>query len=129
MLESAQAFMAEISSQPAWLRIWMNWLGAVNFAALLFLSRKEARWVLAAMLANLVVMTGLYSVVGYERILGIVHVLFWTPLLVWLWRSGAVREAEGWFGTWLRALFATNAVSLVIDYVDVARYLLGERSG
>ena len=32
------------------------------------------------------------------------------------------------FETWLRVLMATNGLSLVIDYVDVLRYLMGDRA-
>ena len=38
------------------------------------------------------------------------------------WLSASVARA------WLLALVATNATSLVIDYADVLRWLLGERS-
>jgi hypothetical protein len=31
------------------------------------------------------------------------------------------------FGVWVRVLLATNAASLVVDYADVVRYLLGDR--
>jgi hypothetical protein len=29
---------------------------------------------------------------------------------------------------WVRALIVTNGLSLVIDYADVVRYLMGDRS-
>ena len=50
----------------------------------------------------------------------------WTPLLVYLaprWRS---LDRSTAFGTWMLALIATDGISLVIDYVDIARYLLGD---
>ena len=104
-------------------------MGAVNLASLFFLGRSQARVVLAVFLVNLLFMSVLHAWVGYERLLGLSHVLLWTPLLVYLWRSGALHGAEDWFRRWARVLFATNAASLVVDYVDVVRYLLGERAG
>ena len=102
-------------------------MGAVNLASLAFLGRREARWVLAGFVLGFLLMTALFAWNGYNRLLGLGHVVFWTPVAVMLWRSGAVREATGGFGTWVRVAFATYVVSLVVDYADVARYLLGDR--
>ncbi len=32
------------------------------------------------------------------------------------------------FGLWIRALMVANAISLVIDTIDVTRYISGERN-
>ncbi|MCH8031411.1 MAG: hypothetical protein IIB09_06305, partial [Bacteroidetes bacterium] len=42
-------------------------------------------------------------------------------------RIGMFPAAES-FGLWLRALLVTNAISLVIDTVDVIRWLRGDRA-
>lgn len=114
--------------QSPGLLLWMGWMGLVNLASLAFLGRPEARWVLGLFLASFLTMNLLFALAGYGRLLGLAHVLFWTPLLVLLLRGRALREAPGAYGIWLRILFMTNAVSLVIDYTDVARYLLGDPS-
>ncbi len=113
---------------PAWLQIWVAWLIVANSAAVLFLREKPARWVLAAWLANLVVMTALAELSGFNRLLGLSHVLVWTPLLIYLYRLG--RRGDGFSGAsryerWIRTLFVTDLLSLVVDYLDVARYLVG----
>ncbi len=62
------------------------------------------------------------------RLLGLSHVLWWTPLFVWLLPQLMRQRPAGVFGLWLIALSASNLISLAIDYVDVIRYLLGERA-
>ena len=118
----------EILAQPLWLQLWMAWMGLVNFAALFFLQEKVARWVLIAMVVNVTLMSTLYALNGYNRLLGLPHVLTWTPLLIMLYRNQAWRSRQDAFGKWLPILFATNLISLVVDYSDVVRYLLGDRS-
>lgn len=76
---------------------------------------------------NFVLMNWLFGEYGYQRILGLAHIVFWTPLLIYLWARRRHWNMASLSGKWLAALFATNLVSLIIDYIDVARYLSGER--
>ncbi len=123
-----ESFPAAILAQEVWLQAWLAWLGFINvIGGLYFIRRAEAKWVLLAILGNAVVMNWLFMEFGYQRILGLAHVIFWTPLLVYLWRRRDHWDMSQLSGKWLAVLFATNAISLVIDYVDVGRYLLGER--
>ena len=114
-----------IAQEPIWLQAWIYWMVVVNTASFLFLKQIEARWVLAAWIGNLIFMILLYENVGYVRLLGLSHVIFWTPLLVYLFRRRD--KLSGATGVWLRILMATLALSLVVDYVDVARYVMGDR--
>lgn len=120
--------ISHILEEPAWLQIWVFWMMAVNTASLVFVRHTEARWVLAAWAGNAATMSLLFELAGYTRLLGLSHVLWWTPLLVYLYRRDLRARRPEPYGTWLRALFLTNLASLVIDYADVARYLLGDRS-
>lgn len=119
--------MGHIMNQTPILVAWVTWLMIVNTASILFAGRHvEARWILAAWLVNFALMSGLFAAFGFTRILGLSHVLVWTPLLVYLWRRSSGAPAGSAFTTWILALFVSNAVSLLFDYVDVARYLLGD---
>ncbi len=114
--------------QPLWLQIWIGWMVIANVAgSIAFLRRPEAKWVLAAIVAAAIFMEYLYSQFGYQRILGLAHVVFWTPLLVYLWARRSKWDLSRLSGKWLAVLFSTNLTSLVIDYADVARYLMGDR--
>jgi len=106
---------------------WVAWLVIMNLGAVVFAWRHvEARWVLAAMLVNMPFMNMLFYFFGYTRILGLSHIIFWTPLLVYLWRRRKDLEPKTPFGIYIRVLFLSNLVSLAIDYTDVIRYLLGD---
>ena len=108
-------------------QLWILLLVGVNLIVpLFFLDRLEARMVLAAFLLNFVVMTALTGLVGFTRLVGLGH-LFWIPLVVFLWTRLEQIPAEGVFGLWVRALMAINVLCLVIDAVDVTRYIAGDR--
>lgn len=119
--------IGEILSQPWWLLIWIAWLGTVNALSLAFLSEVEARWTLAAFLASFVFMSILYQVNGYNRLLGLAHVVFWTPLVIYLYARLTNLVGPRLFERWIRILLATIGLSLVVDYVDVLRYVMGDR--
>ncbi len=118
-----------IAQQPVWLQTWIYWMVVMNLGGLVFaIWRVEARWVVGAFIANGIFMSWLYEAQGYTRLLGISHVIFWTPLVVYVFRRLPGIDTRSAYGVWVRAVVATNAVSLVVDYVDVIRYLLGERA-
>lgn len=120
--------LSHLLREPAWLQIWVAWLILINSASLLFWRRIEARWVLAAWLGNIVFMSALFEISGYNRLLGLSHVIFWTPLLVYLLvRREALRRSRPLY-LWATVLAASNAVSLAIDYVDVFRHVIGGRT-
>jgi hypothetical protein len=119
--------IAEILREPWWLLAWIGWLGVVNAASLAFLAEVEARWTLAAFVGTFALMSVLYEMTGYNRLLGLAHVVCWTPLVVYLYGRLTNLVGPPLFESWIRVLLATNGLSLVIDYVDVARYLLGDR--
>ena len=120
--------MGQILAEPLWLVIWVFTLMTVNTAALFFIKRIEARYVFAAWVINLPLMTYLYETFGYVRLLGLSHVVVWTPLLIYLWlRRKNWMPPQNLTDKWIVLLFTVNLLSLVIDYIDVARWLLGER--
>ena len=120
--------LSAMLAEPWWLVVWVGWMVLINSAGVLFVSEIEARWVLAAFAASAVTMWILYQFVGYTRLLGLAHVLYWTPLVIYLYRRLSNFVGPPLFERWLRLLLATNGLSLVIDYVDVARYLFGDRA-
>ncbi len=129
-MDAVNAFMNDLRAAPAWIGVWVNFLGAVFALAIPFAFRRiEARAALLVMALTFPAMIAAHSVIGYSRLLGLVHVVIWTPFAIWLWRRRGdwrVRETLG--GKWVVLLFATMLVSLAFDYSDVVRWLLGERS-
>ncbi len=120
--------ITEILQEPWWLLFWITWLGFVNVASIAFWSEREARWVLAAFAGALITMQALYQINGYNRFLGLAHIIFWLPLLIYLYGQLSRVVGPRLFETWLRVLMASIGVSLVIDIVDLLRYLGGDRT-
>lgn len=110
--------------------IWVLWLGvlvAVNLlGGMVFILQPEGWVTVAVFLANAVAMISLYGARGFVRLLGIAHIL-WAPLVVWLWMRLEMAPETGWLRVWMLSVIGCNTVSLLIDTVDVFRYVRGER--
>lgn len=123
------SLMDFIMAEPLPLKAWVFVLMIMNTLSIVFVKRVEARWVLAAWILNMVFMSFLLTQFGYTRMLGLSHIVFWTPLLIYLWRRRAAWNVGGSLtGKWLVGLFTVNLVSLLVDYADVIRYLLGDHA-
>ncbi len=110
--------------------LWQAWLAvlvATNLVVpMFFLQRLEAQVVLGTILASLALMTFLTGRFGFTRILGLGHIL-WVPMLAFLVaRLGDIPDNDA-FGIWIRAVIVLNSLSLVIDALDVVRYIAGDR--
>ena len=128
MQELMASWQADIARQPQWVQHWLDVMVVVLgvLSALFSFVRVEARWVLAGFLLGAAAMFGLYSQMGYSRLLGLGHVIFWTPVLVYLLRRRAHwRVKETWAGKWIVAAVMVLTVSLAFDYTDVIRWTLG----
>ena len=109
-------------------RVWVALLAVLNVVVpLLYWERAEAKLVLAVMLVNMVLMTVLTGLAGFTRLLGLGH-LPWLALLPFLWMRLDQIPAGDFYGLWIRALIGVNGISLVIDTLDVARYIAGDRA-
>ena len=115
-----------------WMIAWLYWMSFAITVTPLVLIFSKATWLDAVIvfltnLAMFVGMSWLYDQMGYVRLMGIVHVILWTPLFIYLF----LRAKNGEMPLLCRLIMwmfaATLAVSLVFDYTDAVRYLLGER--
>ena len=128
MLRLVAGFLRGIGTLawPWWL--WIGLLGLVNFVApLFFLGSLEAKAVLAAIVVGAVIQMAILARLGFVRLLGLGHILVWVPMLLWLVPRLEGLGAESVFGRWLVAVVALDLASLAIDFVDVGRYLAGDR--
>ena len=128
-MDTLLSFFADLKSGAPWVFWWVMFMGAVFTLSIPFaFHRNEARWAAFVMILSFPAMMWLYSQIGYVRLLGIVHIVLWTPLLVYLWkRRDSWRVQETIAGKWVLLLFATITVSLLFDYADVVRYVAGDR--
>ncbi len=114
-------------SMPIPWQLWIGLLVAANLAApIYFFGALEAKVVLAAFLASAALMTAIYAVKGFVRLLGIGHI-FWVPMVPWLWTRLDQVEPGNLIGYWMIAVVALNGISLIIDAIDVVRYVTGDR--
>lgn len=127
------SFNDYVAQYPLWVRLWLNWMTfAIALGTLVPLifrgSRRDGLIVLAANVLALVLMQLLFAQVGFVRLLGVVHIIVWAPLLVYLWlrwRGDAAWHRIAAVALWVFA--ATVLVSLGFDIVDVIRYIAGDR--
>ncbi|GMG84258.1 hypothetical protein LNKW23_34730 [Paralimibaculum aggregatum] len=121
-----------IATLPDWVRLWVLWLNIATLGSFAVLALRRATWIEAAaiLLANLAmvpVMRWLYAELGFVRLLGLPHLLFWTPLAIFL----LLRLGRGVPGPQRQVLWiylASIGLSLAFDAADVIRYILGERA-
>lgn len=120
-------FMKGVWSMPAPVRAWVGLLAATNMASIAFIGHIEAQVVLAALMLGAFVQAAIFSKLGFVRLLGVGH-FHWIPMLYWMYtRLDAIR-AEPAFYYWVLVLFAINGISLVIDVIDVVKYVAGDRT-
>ena len=120
-------FNRGVMKMPLPWRLWLLVLVGLNAVVpLFFLGRLESQLVLGAFLTSMVLFSVLTSRFGFTRLLGLGH-LAWIPLLIFLSTRLDAVPGDELFGIWMRALIALNGISLVIDAVDVVRYVGGAR--
>lgn len=124
-----------LATEPVWLQVWVAALVGVHLPALAFVVGREAgRWrvrvepvlILASFAAAGLVMDWLYGQVGYVRLLGLAHLVGWTPAFVWVLSRRHTIGSGSLFSKWVRVYLIIAGTSLVIDLVDVVRYLVGD---
>ncbi len=120
-------FTKGLMSLPMPWPVWLGLLVAVNLAGpIYFFEALEAKVVLAAFLASAALMTAIFASKGFVRLLGIGHI-FWVPMVPWLWTRLDQVEPGNLIGYWMIAVVALNGISLIIDAIDVVRYVTGDR--
>ena len=117
-------FFAELMQQPVWISIWLLFLMIVNVASVAFWNEPLAKIILITFIISALLMMGLYSRFGFEKILGMGHIL-WIPLLAYLLME--IPATEGTFKGYLIILLISITTSLVFDIVDVWKYFTGQK--
>jgi hypothetical protein len=112
-------FFIELLQQPVWIPIWVFYLMVINVASVIFWHEPLAKIIFIAFMISAMLMMGLYSRFGFEKILGLGHVL-WVPLLAYVLTQLPAFESS--FKLYLVALSISIATSLAFDIVDVWKY-------
>ena len=132
-MDAFQAFDADVRLLPQWVQIWMDIIGISLFASIVALligatTRKLGLYVLATIVATVAIMVFMHAQMGMVRLLGIVHVVLWTPMVYILWRRLKSDPPDKIYSAAIVLLIVIASLALVFDYYDVARWILGERA-
>jgi len=112
-------FFVELLQQPVWIPIWVFYLMVINVASVSFWHEPLAKLIFITFMISAMLMMGLYSRFGFEKVLGLGHIL-WIPLLAYVLMQLPASEAS--FKIYLAVLSVSIAISLVFDIVDVWKY-------
>ena len=96
----------------------------VNVASVAFWEESLAKIIFVTFMLSAMLMMGLYSIFGFEKILGIGHVL-WIPLLVYILME--IPTPKNIFKTYLFVLLISISISLVFDIIDVRKYFTNRK--
>jgi hypothetical protein len=126
--EAVTALQEETATYPQNVQIWMKLMGGSFLASLFFVhSKVGARWILAALLLNILgLVVGKIAFPEESRtVIGTcVHILFWPAILWAVWRSvehlSVSREANRPFDwvymVWLAWASLLMSISLFFDF-------------
>jgi len=118
-------FFVELMQQPVWIPIWLFFLMIINLASLGFWHEPLAKLIFITFMISAMLMMGLYSRFGFEKILGLGHIL-WVPLLVYVLIQ--LPTVETFFKIYLVVLSISIAISLLFDITDVWKYFTNRKS-
>lgn len=118
-------FFVELMHQPVWIPVWVLFLMIVNVASVAFWHEPAARFIFTSFVMSAMLMMGLYSRFGFEKILGLGHIP-WIPVLAYVLTQ--LPAAEAAFKSYLLALSVSIAISLVFDTIDVWKYFKNQPS-
>ncbi len=118
-------FFVELIQQPVWIPVWSLILIIVNVASVGFWNESLAKVIFAAFMLSAMLMMGLYSRFGFEKILGMGHIL-WLPLLIYVLME--IPAASDTFKGYLIVWSILTTISLVFDVVDVWKYFTSRKS-
>ena len=128
MVVAALRFMRGLLKLPLAIQLWLVVLILFNMVLpLAFWGQVEARIAFGTILVAALLMVVITWRVGFTRLLGLGHFV-WYPLLYYLWTRLPAHPADQPFGLYLRVLMVLNGISLVLDVADVLRYIYGDRA-
>ncbi len=118
-------FFIELMQQPVWIPVWVLILMSINGVSVAFWNEPLAKIIFVIFMLSVMLMMGLYSRFGFEKILGMGHIL-WIPLLIYMLME--IPTARDTFKSYLIILSISIAISLVFDIVDVWKYFTSRKS-
>lgn len=110
---------------PAGVKVWLLWLFLLQLGTLAFLRKTGARWVLIALVANMASMIALQKLHGGGPHMSIPHLVFWTPLVAYLFaKFSAIRKQGNAYTAWVTLLIGSITASLILDFRNLLIWAL-----
>lgn len=108
----------------------MGFIIVLTAVALLFSkpTRRDSLLIVLSSVIIIIAMGWLFRQLGFVRLLGIVHLVVWTPLAIYFWKRLNDPAITAPFRQFIWVFLATISISLAFDTLDVIRYILGERA-
>ena len=124
---SAKRLWEQAKALPFHLKVWLGWLTVGTMLIPLALIGNDLfAALMVCQAANVAFGTTLALRYGLVRLLGLSHLIFWTPMLLKFgWFYDALDTPLLLLAGWV--VIATVAVSLVLDARDMRDWLRGER--
>jgi len=120
-MEAQEIYVAAL---PGWVQTWMNWMMFAFLSAIWFVvPHREARWALLVILLTALLSLLVGYLFGWSRLWSAVHLVVWTPFVVYLLRRRPSPISGSGFAVWANLLLGTMIISLIFDVIDVVRYL------
>ena len=121
-MDPSLSLTGAMATEPLGIRVWLGVLVFTHLGALLFVvGRSAGRWqvrvepiaILVSFFAAATLMNWLYAQTGYTRLLGLAHLVFWTPVWVWILRRRRPAIDTGTlFGKYVRVYLVVAGTSL-----------------
>jgi len=118
-------FFVELMRQPAWIPVWVFYLMLINMASVIYWYEPLAKLIFITFMVSAMLMMGLYSRFGFEKVLGLGHI-FWVPLLAYI--LIVLPTFESSFKSYLVVFSISIAILLAFDIIDVWKYLVNRKS-
>ena len=119
--------------QPEWVMMWVYVLvaGAFVTPVVLLIWKASRKAGIITLVASLLAGFGvqvIFDAMGYVKLLGLPHLILWVPIVVFLMAQQARGDMPNWPRRIIWFIIAIICVSLVFDFIDVVRWVLGERA-
>jgi hypothetical protein len=122
---------AQLAVLPGWVQMWMNWMMFIFVASIFFMWRhKGARWTLLSFIISMPVGMLVFHLSNTVHLLGIVHLLLWTPLLAYMLLKEVKSDGfkfQSPYGVWAMLLMTTIMISLLFDIRDIVLVGIGQK--
>jgi hypothetical protein len=126
-MKSMIDFMRGLRKFPLSVQAWLMVLGLSNMMVpLFFLGRFEAQVMLGTTILSFGLGVVLFKIQGMTKLLGLMHAPWIAPAYLII-RNFSSIDTVDFYTVWMGAALVLTCISLLIDAVDVMKYIAGER--